>query len=160
MRKFAREQWSQGALYNWLVLLSAIASVLGILWGAITCKAIYGERGGAITVAFAFWILIAKRDYGARLQKALQTPLPSLSEESVTRKDRDDLAVLRRDIDAIDARLRVEASGQKHQDGVLAFVSVFGTIVWGFGDVLVKLLERPMYQLLHYFAQSWISCSN
>jgi hypothetical protein len=121
--------------------MSLLASIGGLLCGALLGNPTIGERGGAITVALAFLFLFVRRNYGSELQEALSKPLPSLDPNSPNQQSPEDPQVLRRDIDAIVNRLRVESSGQKAQNTVLAIVSATGTIVWGFGDLLTRWLE-------------------
>src|SRR3954468_16033841 len=109
-RKFSFSSWSQGALYKSVVGGSVAVSAAGIIWGILSCNPTNGQRGGAVAVALAFWVLFLRRDHGSKLQKAIQSPLPSLGhEQSQINADRTDPEVLRTDIDAINTKLAVEA---------------------------------------------------
>jgi hypothetical protein len=139
---------SQSARYGWVVVVSIVLSAGGILLAAYGDPA-DGGRGGAVAVAFAFFVLFIHRDYGARVYKALTLELPSLKAQIASLRAGGDpsaansegVDALKRQVTAIVARLETEAKGQKGQNVALAVASVIGTLAWGFGDVIAKWLK-------------------
>jgi hypothetical protein len=140
---------SQNARYGLVVVVSIVLSAGGILLAAYSADPSDGGRGGAVAVAFAFFVLFIRRDYGTRVYKALTLELPSLKAQVARLRAGGDPSAansegvdsLKRQVTAIVARLETEATGQKNQNVALALASVIGTLAWGFGDVIAKWLK-------------------
>jgi hypothetical protein len=139
---------SQTTRYVLVVLASGVLSGVGIAIAVYRGDPSDGGRGGAIAVAFAFFVLFIRRDYGARVYAAVTRDIPNLRAQIDSLKDGSDPAILnndgvpeiKRQITGIVARLETEAKGQRSQNIALALASIIGTISWGFGDLMAQCL--------------------
>jgi hypothetical protein len=133
---------SQKTRYWLVVAVAVLLSAGGIGIAAVASSPADGGRGGAVAVAFSFFMLFVRRDYGARLLRAIIDDIPKLREHiNALRGGKepgppfaDGLDELKRNVEAIIVRLDNEASGQRNQNLALAVASIIGTITWGFGD--------------------------
>jgi hypothetical protein len=137
-----RKPIPQYTIYILVVIASIILSAGGILIAVHRGDLSRGGQGGAVAVAFSFLILFLRRDYGARVYKAITTDFPNLRAQIRSLRKGDDpatansdgVAELKRQITGMTARFETEAKGQRAQNLALAAASIIGTLVWGFGD--------------------------
>jgi hypothetical protein len=146
-----RKPIPQNTRYVLVVITSIVLSVGGILIAAHRRDPSRGGQGGAVAVAFSFFVLFIRRDYGTRVYTAITKDLPNLRAQIKNLRDGNDpaaansdgVAEVKRQITAIVARLETEAKGQKRQNIALALATVIGTIAWGFGDLGAQCLVEP-----------------
>jgi hypothetical protein len=143
-----------------ILILAVMASIAGIVVASTwSCKVADGQRGGAIADAIALWALFATRNYAADIYDALtrgskdqikriltlkksndktivQTAV--LQTGDVDEDEKNETELINEKIEALETRLRIEAEGQKSQNKYLAWSTVIGTIVWGFGDIVTQ----------------------
>lgn len=115
----------------WVVLSFGIAiSVAGIAYAIWFGSAVDGGRGGALAVAAAFYVLF--------------TSTPTLEELIEAPDDLGEPGFEKLLPDAQISRLQTAFStmidSQRRQNLFLAITSIFGTLVWAFGDIVATLM--------------------
>lgn len=116
----------------WAVTVAAILlSIGGVAYAALWGSAADGGRGGALAVALTFFMLFAGRGTAAA---ALDAELPAAATAQETLEQ--ELARVRASLSAL-----IDWSAQEKCH--LTISSVFGTLVWGFGDLLAKAFGAP-----------------
>ena len=115
----------------WLItFLATLASLIGIAIGIHTGDALWGQRGGAVTVAATFALLFWQTGDPKTTIENLNDASPA---GPATTEDK--IARLRTAVGlmlAQDRNLRNWMTGN----------SVFGTLVWGFGDLIVQIFVK------------------
>lgn len=122
--------FSQRTSLTLWVMLSFMASAGGLAYAVFWGGACDGGRGGAVAVAIAFGILFAARPLA-------QDYIEARDNEGVARFD--GLPVDKR-ISRLRSALAVLLDRQQHETASLAFASITGTLVWGFGDWIAGAL--------------------
>jgi hypothetical protein len=139
--------------YTAVAVISGLFSLVSVPFAVfVTRCANDGGRGGAIGVAIALLFLFITRDYGTKLYNKLVHDLPELkvrlergaqtdpAPQNATSVPVDQrVAQLEREVAALVRQINIDAEGQREQNFHLAWVTAFGTLVWGFGDLLAKL---------------------
>jgi hypothetical protein len=123
---------SQKAKYFFIVAASASLSLLGIAWGAVY-EPSGGGRGAAVAVAFSFYVLFARGNWGISAQQALERE--TAAKTSDPESEADTLDTLASRLQAIKVRLNIDSDGQQVQNSALTKASIIGTLAWGFGDL-------------------------
>jgi hypothetical protein len=143
---------SSGRRLALVVGTSLVLSVGGIIYAVWFGTAADGGRGGGLTVALAFLILFLGRG-GA--EAALDVVLPAEEEEPSQPDTRTDeqkqIATLTKQQGALEFEvttlrnaLSASLDGSGREKLWLTCASVFGTLVWTFGDVVARHLEAPI----------------
>jgi hypothetical protein len=120
-------------LWRYVVIaaLSLGISMVGVFWAVHRNCPAQGGRGGAIATVVAFAILFLRPDYGLRIYEERKSRIsPNLPQ----------IEQLNLELKALIAGLRINSSGQAHQNRALVIASIIGTIFWGFGDVFATWL--------------------
>lgn len=139
---------SRESKYRAVIWSSVFCSLAGVFIGAYITRPIDGQRGGAVAVGLAFWVLFVRNDYGARVQKAIsEEPAvqrmirahgqPGRAGETVSTPTEE----LKTQVIAIIARLDTDDASQGSQNIAMTFASCFGTFIWGFGDLIACWLR-------------------
>jgi hypothetical protein len=122
---------------HWRFILVAgasfILSAVGIAIGVYEKCPADGERGGALATAIAFAALFVRPDYGLRIYEERKRKIPA-------DLPKNEQLVL--EVDAIAQALKLNSKGQKYQNYAIAAASLIGTIIWGFGDLVVSSLIK------------------
>lgn len=112
-----------------------------------------GQRGGAIGTAAALTLMFISRDYGAKLLDAKERGLAAVASK-IDRLEQPDaknssqktteptLSDVRANQKSLATAILIDAAGQKLQNQFLAVATCIGTIVWGFGDLIVRHFMR------------------
>jgi hypothetical protein len=133
------EQWR----FAWVLILSIMLSLAGVLIAVFWVDATHGGRGGALAVALSLLALFATRDTSSRIYKALTER--ALRVRGNLEELRGGTAPVRLSpderLDAFETKLRLDAEGSKTQNIFLAMATAFGTVFWGFGDLLALWLR-------------------
>jgi hypothetical protein len=125
--------------YWFMIVVSILLSVSGIVIAGGAGAPVHGGDGGALAVAVSFFILFLRRSLG---EEAQQLIIEGVKWE--------DVANYTTTITSIMSRLNIEASGLKKQSFALAWASGVGTLAWGFGVYAAQALVS------HGFDQ-WVS---
>lgn len=113
----------------WLVIgISTLLSIGGIVASVIF--KIDGGLGGALAVAFSFYVLFLRMNFGHRTFATLEERAKTRGEET--------LESLTGKLNALIARINVEEDGQSVQNQALALASCIGTLAWGFGNIIAS----------------------
>ena len=131
-----------------LFALCAVSCLGGMVAGAAVGDELWGQRGGAIAVAISFVALFQTRSDGLRTFRLLTS-----GREKVEQAISEIHAELRGEraapstprsaeylASALAARLKSDAADVRLVNRWLAACSVLGTLVWGFGDLVVRAL--------------------
>lgn len=113
-----------------VALLGLLACIGGLVWAVRSGDAAAGGLGGAVAVALAFLVLFTS------------TPSVAAQIEAPYGEGRarfNDLPVEERTL-RLRTALAILVDGQRTESRYLAFVSVLGTLVWGFGETLARWL--------------------
>ena len=146
---------SEHILFLVLTCVCVIVSVVFVVAAIQTRDPSLGTRGGAITVALSFFALFMLGREGEHFQRLLGVNFPELerqandlsAEENPLPNEVDKkIAAIKEmvennaaKIEGVETRLSLDDAGLRGQSRYLAFNSVFGTLVWGFGDWLACL---------------------
>ena len=133
-------RFSERALFRAIGFLAIAASLIGVARAWWIGDPLEGGRGGAIAVALALTALFATRNYAAEVYDALTSPAQDLQSRilKLTKgrlAEAPKLATPEQKMKALEARLKLEAEGQRMQNFWLALSTAVGTIFWGFGDL-------------------------
>lgn len=125
-----------------LGVVAVVVSLAGVLFAAFVSKDIDdGGRGGAIAVALALSTLFLTRNYASEVYQSLMHSWLDLKADilEVTtgrRPEERSIDEVEKKLQALEASLKMERQGQRLQNIWLSFATGFGTLFWGFGDIL------------------------
>lgn len=130
------------------ILIASILISFGWLWlFSETRNSSDPGRGGAISVALSFAYLFLNRGTGPAIFKMVAKDAPQLKKNfgSSPASQAEHVTNLQSELDNLIDQLvnyqeRVERDNAE-QNKYLAASSVIGTLVWGFGDVMVAFLK-------------------
>ena len=131
---------SEKCYFHLIMWAAVVLSIGGVILAAFVLKEpSHGGRGGALAVAIALFSLFATRNYAADVYDALtrrsheiKTRILKLTSEG---QDKNSPSSPEQKLNALEARLRLDAEGLRDQNMCLAIATGLGTIFWGFGDI-------------------------
>jgi hypothetical protein len=131
---------------RWIFWLCLIVCVLvsagGIVFAVVYHSPSDGGRGGAVADTIALFIFFFSRDYGTgvynilRVSTDLRIFLTKIEKNLAFDSAEARIKNIEEEIKALEAKLKIEASGQRDLNLFIALSAAIGTLTWGFGDIL------------------------
>jgi len=122
--------------YQTLIGVSLGSSILGFVWAYFSEDPTIAQRAGALSVAISFFIVFSRESYFGQMSDAFQ----SLQEKRDLGCKQLDRNYLHETLADLKREIKNELKGQDNQNTALAWSSLFGTLMCGFGDLLVKFV--------------------
>ena len=138
----AWKDWTTKGRFRVVLAASIILCAGGVAVAALVTKnAQDGGRGGAAAVALSFVILFLSRGYGTKIYEALTKEAATIRAnlDALLGNGKNQPAIRIEDkVNALVSKAKIESQTQEIQNFYLAWSSVFGTLTWGFGDIVAK----------------------
>jgi hypothetical protein len=122
--------------YLLVLIFSVLLCIGGIVYAVkVSGKDVDAGRGGALADVAALIVLFLGRGYGSRIYEILTAPP---DEEEALAKDYAPMLNANR-ADVLYGCMKVDAQETHWQNRYLAFITVLGTLTWGFGDRIADI---------------------